>query len=223
MKYFIIILSLILVFDGNAQSFQELTSFVDFSDVGDWKEGTSLRRGRSFGGSRRSSSRRSSSRRSTSSRSKRNTSSRRSSSKSGLAQSPKRPSFGGKRMSQSQARKTYSTPRKQETISRKSANGTNQRYVMNSYGGYGSGLMTGYMMGSSMWYWSMPFHPAFYYGRPAYVTNPDGSVGVYPPRFSFSRVFFTLVILSILGFIIYRSFAKKKQYNSNNYSRGSFA
>lgn len=135
---------------------------------------------------------------------------------------PKRPSFGGKRMSASQARKKYSTPRKQETVTRRAADGSNQTYVMNSYGGYGSGLMTGYMMGTSMWYWSMPFHPAFYYGRPAYVTNPDGSVGVYPPTFSFSRLFFTLMILGLIGFIIYRAFSQKKKYSQMPYSSGSF-
>jgi hypothetical protein len=94
---------------------------------------------------------------------------------------------------------------------------------MNGYGGYGSGLMTGYMMGSSMWYWSMPFHPAFYYGRPAYVTNPDGTVGVYPPTFSWSRLFFTLMIVGLIGFLIYRAISQKRTYSKSTYSGGSFA
>lgn len=224
MKILILILSISLSFESFAGlPVFETPSLPAILNPFEWNKNTELRRGRSFGGSRRSYSRGSSRRRSSSSnRSRRSKSSRNRSSSSGLAASPKRPSFGGKRISASQARKKYSTPRKKETVTRKSANGTNQTYVMNSYGGYGSGLMTGYMMGSSMWYWSMPFHPAFYYGRPAYVTNPDGTVGVYPPTFSWSRLFFTLMIVGLIGYLIYRAISQKRKYANASHSGGSF-
>lgn len=176
-----------------------------------------VRRGRSFGGRRsfgRSRSRskslggkRSGKRRSNYSRSK------------SLKHSPKRPSFGGKRMKPEAAKKKYGTPRKSTPITQKSNSGSSTNYVMHSYGGYGSGLMTGYMMGRTSLFWYTPFHPAFYYSRPVYVTNQDGSVGVYPPTFSWSRIFF---ILMIVGVIIWY-FRKRKTEKVRYQSHGSFA
>jgi hypothetical protein len=209
MKILIYLLSFLLVAETNANMISiSLPDASSITQLFDWKN-VELRRGRSFGGSRSRStrpSRRSTNKKSSSKRTNR-------SSSSGLASSPKRPSFGGNRISQSQAKSRYkSPPRKQETVSRPSASGQNTTYVMNHYGGYGSGLMTGYMMGSSMWYWSMPFHPAFYYGRPAYVTNADGTVSVYPPTFSFGKLLFTLLILGVIIFIIYRIYSSKTKY-----------
>lgn len=228
-KIVVILISILMILPAESAG-------VDFSrvDFGKIVESLSeispeLRRGRSFGGSRRRSSSRSrsrfSARSNSNSRSKSNNKSfgggsrnRRSSSQS-MASSPRRPSFGGKRMAPADAKKKYGTPRKSETINRKSATGQNTNYVMHSYGGYGSGLMTGYMMGTTSWMWSMPFHPAFYYSRPVYVTNTDGTVGVYPPTFSFSRIFFILMIIAILIWFFRRSRREKVHYQE---SYGSF-
>jgi hypothetical protein len=68
----------------------------------------------------------------------------------------------------------------------------------------------------------MPFNPAYYYGRPAYVTNPDGTVSVYPPTFSWSRLFFTLMIVGLIGFLIYRAISQKRRFANTSYSGGSF-
>lgn len=178
-----------------------------------------LRRGGSFGGRRsfgrsRSRSRsksfggsRSKNRRSNYSRNKT------------LNHSPKRPSFGGKRMKPADARKKYGTPRKSTPVTQKSGSGASTNYVMHSYGGYGSGLMTGYMMGTSSWMWFTPFHPAFYYSRPIYVTNEDGSVGVYPPTFSWSRIFFIVMIIGVIVWYFQKRRIEKVRYQNH----GSFA
>ncbi len=136
----------------------------------------------------------------------------------------KQSSFGGSRLSNKQAYTSkYGAPRKTSTYNGKNAAGTNQRYVMNHYGGYGSGLMTGYMMGSTSWMWAMPFHPAFYYSRPYYVNNSDGTIGVYPPTFSFAKLLFTLMIIGIIILIIRAVLRARKRRlagsgGSNNYS-----
>jgi hypothetical protein len=115
----------------------------------------------------------------------------------------KQSSFGGSRLASKQAYTSkYGAPRKTSTYEGRNAAGQNQRYVMNNYGGYGSGLMTGYMMGSTSWMWAMPFHPAFYYSRPYYVNNPDGTIGVYPPTFSFAKLLFTLMVIGVIILII---------------------
>ena len=155
----------------------------------DARRGGGGRRGGSIGGSRRSRS-------SGTNRSTRTTRTQ--------TDPKKTPSFGGNRMTQAQATKKYGTPRKTETMVGKNAAGQNVSYSVNRYGGYGSGLMTGYMMGSVPFMWSMPFHPAFYYSRPTYVTNPDGTIAVYPPTFSFGKLLFTLLIIAAIIFIIRR-------------------
>jgi hypothetical protein len=129
-------------------------------------------------------------------------------------------SFGGQRLSSPKAyTQKYGTPRKStpQSITR---NGISQNYVMHSYGGYGSGLMMGYMMGTTSWLWMMPFHPAFYYSRPYYVDNPDGTVSVYPPTFSWSKLFFTLLVIGLIIYIIRVIIRSRK---SRNYSQSSFS
>jgi len=129
-------------------------------------------------------------------------------------------SFGGQRMSSSKAYTgKYGTPRKStsQTITR---NGVSQNYVMHSYGGYGSGLMMGYMMGTTSWMWMMPFHPAFYYSRPYYADNPDGTVSVYPPTFSWSKLFFTIIVIALIIYIIKVIIRGRR---AGNYSQSSFS
>ena len=133
-----------------------------------------------------------------------------------------KPSFGGNRLNSSKAyTQKYGTPRKTETKTMSNSQGQQQRYVMNSYGGYGSGLMTGYMMGATPFLWSTPFHPAFYYSKPYYVNNPDGSIGVYPPTFSWSKLLFTIIIVGIIAYIIYVIIRNKKQ-KARSESQSSF-
>lgn len=129
-------------------------------------------------------------------------------------------SFGGKRLSSPRAYTSkYGTPRKTttQTITR---NGVTQNYMMHGYGGYGSGLMMGYMMGTTSWMWMMPFHPAFYYSRPYMVDNPNGTVGVYPPTFSWSKLFFTLLIAGVIIYIIYVIIRNRR---STGQSQSSFS
>ncbi|MDQ1265885.1 MAG: hypothetical protein QG635_1037 [Bacteroidota bacterium] len=173
---------------------------------------------RSFGGFKRSSPSRSNRAPSSFGGSRRSLSSNRSMSGSGLA--GKKPSFGGSRLSSSREyTQKYGVPRKTETLARPGANGMMTNYNVNNYGGFGSGLMTGYMLGHTSWMWSMPFHPAFYYGRPYYVNNPNGTVDVYPPTFSFGRLFFTIIVI---GGILYIIFKVVKSRSRANLSRSSF-
>jgi hypothetical protein len=173
------------------------------------RRGGGGRRGGSFGGSRRSRS---------TSKSSKSTKSRSSTAKK--TDPKKTPSFGGKRMTQTEARKTYGTPRKTETMTGKNAAGERVSYNVNSYGGYGSGLMTGYMMGATPFMWSMPFHPAFYYSRPTYVTNPNGTIDVYPPRFSFGKLLITLIIITAIIFIIRRIIKARRASGGSQSSFG---
>jgi hypothetical protein len=186
----------------------------NISNLGSWQEKLDLRRGgRGFGGSRRSFG---------GSRSKSRSTPKRSASraKSTPKASPKRPSFGGNRMSSKQAKQKYGVPTKTQPVTKASATGQQTNYVMHHYGGYSSGLMTGYMMGHTSMLWMMPFHPAFYYSRPNYVENADGTVSVYPPTFSFSKLLMTLIVIGIVVYFIRNYFRKKNQSNSDN--QGSF-
>lgn len=174
--------------------------------------------GRSFGGSRsRSFQRPRSSQPRSSFGSRKGTTSAMRSTPSSKAAS----SIGGRRLSGGSRQYTskYGAPRKSTTQS-VTRNGVTQNYVMHSYGGYGSGLMTGYMMGATSWMWMMPFHPAFYYSRPYYVDNSDGTVGVYPPTFDWSKLFFTLIIIAIIIYIIRVIIRNRK---SRAYSQSSFS
>ncbi len=177
------------------------------------------RRGGSFGGSRGGSFRgsrssgglfKSSPSRSSSNKSFGGTSTRKSGS-----------SFGGTRsMTKQQAQAKYGTPRKVQNGTFRDANGRMSNYRMNDYGGYSSGLMHGYMMGMTPWYWSMPLHPAFFYSRPTYIYNADGTYDVYPPTFSFMKLLLTLVIVAAIIFII-RAIIKSRRRGSLN--RSSFS
>ena len=170
--------------------------------------------GRSFGGSRSSSSSRSSgglfgsSPKSSPSKSSYSTPSRSTGS-----------SFGGARkMTTASARAQYGTPRKVDNFQRREANGYSRNYQINDYGGYSSGLMRGYMMGqvTSYMMWA-PWHGAYWYSRPTYVYNPDGTVGVYPPTFDYTKLFITLFIVGGIAFVVYVIVRNRKR-NSESYS-----
>lgn len=180
-------------------------------DILDARRGSSGRR--SFGGSRKSKS--------TKTYNKNKSQTKRTTPAAKRNIGPK-PSFGGNRLNSSKDyTKKYGTPRKTQTKTMSNAQGQQQRYVMHSYGGYGSGLMTGYMMGATPFLWSTPFHPAFYYSRPYYVNNPDGTIGVYPPTFSWSKLLFTIIIVGIIAYIIYVIIRNKKQ-KARSDSQSSF-
>ncbi|GAB5466910.1 MAG: hypothetical protein Kapaf2KO_23460 [Candidatus Kapaibacteriales bacterium] len=169
------------------------------------------RGGRSFGGSRRSFSRKSTKPKSSFGKKSSRTRSSRANTK------PKSPtqrlsSFGGKKMTSAAASKKYGTPRKTVTKQMASPNGTGMsNYRFNSYGGFGSNFMMGYMLGSIPWYWSTPFHGAYYYNKPSYVTNSDGSVDVYPGSFSWGKLFMGIIIIGGIVFLVYRVIRGRKR------------
>jgi len=130
-------------------------------------------------------------------------------------------SFGGNRITNQQATAKYGTPRRTETTTGTNAQGGAQTYNVNHYGGYSSGLMTGYMLGHTTMLWMMPFHPAFYYSRPYYVENEDGSVDVYPHTISFARIIIGLIVLLIVVAIIraaIRRFRGRSQISKPKFS-----
>ncbi len=128
-------------------------------------------------------------------------------------------SFGGRKLGNAkQYTGKYGVPRKSFSKSL-NRNGVSRNYVFHSYNGYGSGLMTGYLLGRTHWFWSTPFHPAFYYSRPYYVDNPDGTVGVYPPTFSVSKLIFTILIFGVIIYIFIVVIRSKK---NNSGSSSSF-
>ncbi len=127
-------------------------------------------------------------------------------------------SFGGKRLESGQIyRKRYGVPRKVERVSLPSSAGK-QPVQLNYYGGMSDQFMLGYLMGSAPWYWSLPFHPAFYYSRPYIVENPDGSVEVYPGTFSWARLFLVLGGTAFVGFLIWRILRARRQTPSGTSS-----
>ncbi|MBL0333052.1 MAG: hypothetical protein IPP08_05210 [Chlorobiota bacterium] len=129
-----------------------------------------------------------------------------------------RPSFGGKSISNSQEyTRSYGVPRKVERMNNTTQGGGN--YVVNNYGGYGDNFMYGYLAGRTSMWWSTPFHPAYYYSRPYYHNNTDGTVSVYPPTFSVVSLFSAVIWIGILGvgiYVVYKIFFKKKNTYSNN-------
>lgn len=162
-------------------------------------------RGGSFGGSRRSSPSR------TYSQPKPSTSQPKSSfSSRQKADAPAaKSSFGGKRLSSgNEYRKSYGVPRKSEPVR---VAGASSPYVVHRYGGMSDGFMMGYLMGSTSMWWSTPFHPAFYYSRPYYATNPDGSTEVYPPRISWTTIILTLLVVGGITYVIVRVIRKRRQ------------
>lgn len=134
-----------------------------------------------------------------------------------------RTSFGGARMTSQQAKAKYGTPRKVEQTVGKNSNGGSQVYNMHHYGGFSSGLMTGYMMGHTSMLWMMPFHPAFYYSRPQYVENADGTIDVYPPTLSFTKIIMGLILLGIVVWIIRRLVIRARGGGTKNQSASSFS
>ncbi len=178
--------------------------------------------GRSFGGSR-SSSRSFGGSRSSSYKTSRTSSPSRST-YTAPSRLPKSSSFGGTRMSSNyEARAKYGTPRKVDNYSMRDGQGVSRNYQMNDYGGYSSALMRGYMMGQvSSWMFYAPWHGAFWYSRPSYVENPDGTVAVYPPTFSTGKLIFTILIVGGIIFIIYVVVRKKRRGNVED-SQSSFS
>jgi hypothetical protein len=169
-------------------------------DVGE----AEARRGGSFGGRRGGSF--GSSRRSSPSFSSRSRSSSFPRSSSSRTTTQRRSSFGGTRLATPQQyTRSYGIPRRTESVRAPAIGGTGySNYSVHHYGGMGDRFMTGYLMGSTSWMWSMPFHPAFYYSRPAYYTNPNGVTEVYPPTFQLGKLIMTLVVIGGIGYVIYR-------------------
>lgn len=102
----------------------------------------------------------------------------------------------------------YGVPRKSETKKIYSSNGTSQNIIVHNYGGVSDGFTTGYLTGQASWYWSTPFHPAFYYSTPSVHKNSNGVTEVYPAEFSVLYLILGLILLSfvlvlILGFGYY--------------------
>lgn len=147
----------------------------------------------------------------------------------GFRSSSSKNSFGGSRLSRStDYTSRYGVPRRTETRTFTGANGTRSNYVINQYGGMGDGFMMGYMLGAVPWYWSMPFHPAFYYSRPYAVVNSDGSTGVYPGTFQWGALILSLFVIAAIGYIVYVWIRNKRRrlnfasaYNSNDDARKS--
>jgi len=109
--------------------------------------------------------------------------------------------FGGSRLNSARDYTSrYGTPRRTERQMVPGATGT-QPYVVHRYGGLGDGFMMGYMMGAIPWYYSMPFHPAFYYSRPYTVANTDGTTAVYPGTFEWGSLIFTLLVIGGIAYI----------------------
>ncbi|OGU41943.1 MAG: hypothetical protein A2X61_11790 [Ignavibacteria bacterium GWB2_35_12] len=132
-------------------------------------------------------------------------------------------SFGGRRLNSSgDYTAKYGVPRRSQTFARTNAQGLPQNYAIHNYGGYGNGLMMGYMLGHTSWMWLMPFHPAFYYTKPYYADNPDGTVSVYPPTFDWGKLFFTILIVGAIVYIIYSIIRNKRRMKQGYYSQSSF-
>lgn len=114
----------------------------------------------------------------------------------------------------------YGAPRK--TVTPSEVPGMRNNYRVHDYGGFSSGFMTGYAMASIPWYFHTPFHPAFYYSRPVEIANPDGSVDMYPPSFSFLKLFVGLAIFVVVVWIIIKIMRKVKG-GGNSGSQSSFS
>lgn len=144
---------------------------------------------------------------------------RSSSTPSSRSYSTPRSSFGGTRLNSGQDyTRSYGIPRQSTPMSLRNNQGVNQNYVVHNYGGRGDGFMMGYMMGSIPFMWHTPFHPAYYYSRPSYVTNPDGTVEVYPPTFSYMTLFFTIVIIGGIVLLVVVAIRRRRMYSESNSS-----
>lgn len=130
-------------------------------------------------------------------------------------------SFGGSRAmtpAASNYRRSYGIPRQSSPVT---VPGVSSPYMVHSYGGYTDGLMMGYLMGRTSAMWYTPFHPAFYYSRPVFVNNPDGTQEVYPPTFSFFRFFLGIAIVGLIVWLVVRFFRRRAA--SADSSQSSFA
>jgi cbb3-type cytochrome oxidase subunit 3 len=136
-----------------------------------------------------------------------------------------RNSFGGSRLNSSgDYVGRYGAPRATERRTMAGANG-NTNYTINRYGGMGDGFMMGYMMGSIPWYWSMPFHPAYYFSRPATVVNPDGTTAVYPGTFQWGTLFITLLVVGgivYIGYVWLRNRRRRMAYTTSGTMAASY-
>ena len=136
-----------------------------------------------------------------------------------------RNSFGGSRLNSSgDYVGRYGAPRATERRTFQGANGP-ANYTINRYGGMGDGFMMGYMLGSIPWYWSMPFHPAFYFSRPATVVNPDGTTGVYPGTFQWGTLFMTLLVVGgivFIGYVWLRNRRRRMAYTTTGTMAASY-
>jgi hypothetical protein len=124
----------------------------------------------------------------------------------------------------------YGTPLRQEARTLSNGAGGQTNYVFNTYGGFGDRFMMGYMLGSMPWYYHTPFFPAFYYARPYQVTNPDGTVSVYPGEFQWGTLFFMLLLIGGIIFILYvvirsrrRGYGGRAAGFSDDWSQSSFS
>ncbi|MCU0427724.1 MAG: hypothetical protein MUF71_19090 [Candidatus Kapabacteria bacterium] len=181
-------------------------------------EADAQRRGGSFGGSRRSSPSYAPSRPSAPSSSFGGSRSMTSPAPSSMQRGGS--SFGGSRAmapAASNYRRSYGIPRQSAPMA---VPGVSSPYMVHSYGGYTDGLMMGYLMGRTSAMWYTPFHPAFYYSRPTYVTNPDGTTEVYPPTFSFFRFFLGLALVGLIVWLVVRFFRRR---SASIDSQSSFA
>lgn len=123
-------------------------------------------------------------------------------------------------------RRSYGIPRREEVRTIPTPEGQ-RNVVVHSYGGYGDGLLMGYLMGQTSWLWFTPFHPAFYYSQPYYVPRPDGTVEYYPPTFSLAKLLFVLIVVAAIGFVVWvivrnRRLQRGQIAGSGDMSRSSF-
>jgi hypothetical protein len=217
-KFFsILVLAVVFTISGNSEADAALLNneinlpkinCKFFDELFNWKESIDARGGRSGGGRGGSFGRSRSSSPSRPSAAPRSSTPSRTSAPALRSTPSKSPSFGGRRVSPEQARASYGVPRRTQTMTSNNQLGQSTNYRVNDYGGFSSGLMMGYMMGSMPWY----MHgPAMFYSRPVYVEQPDGSVDVYPPSFSFGKLILAIIVIALIIFIIKKIiFAKRR-------------
>lgn len=119
------------------------------------------------------------------------------------------PTFDGSKLeSSTDYTSKYGEPSK--TIQGQTIPGLPSNYLIMDYGGFTYDLMIDYLTGNTNIIWHTPFHRAFYFTKPYYVNNPDGTVSIYPPTFSIGK---TMISIVILGIIIIAVFLIRKQRN----------
>jgi hypothetical protein len=175
---------------------------IDFNAF-DWQKSFEARRGGSFGRSRGATRTRSGTQ-----------------TRTAPVNTQKQPSFGGQRMTSQTAQAKYGTPRRTESVRTNNAAGGQMDYRVNHYGGFSSSLMTGYMLGNMAWWMTAS---SFFYTRPNYVENEDGTVDVYPPSFNFGRLMtIAIVIFAIVYFIRFMRMASRQAREREPQTYSSF-